>query len=49
MTKTYIGATQMSSANKRVLQYAVETTNGVTPTPFARKTIPYSGTTLTQK
>lgn len=36
----------MSSANKKVLQYAVETTSGVTPTPFDRKTIPYSGDTL---
>lgn len=38
----------MSSGAKQLLQYAEETVNGVTPTPFARKVLPFTTVSLDQ-
>lgn len=38
----------MSSGARQILQIAEETVNGVTPTPFDRVTLPFTGVTLDQ-
>ena len=38
----------MSSGARQIVQYAVETVNGTTPIPFARKTLPFVDTSLDQ-
>lgn len=38
----------MSSGSRQIVQVALETVNGTTPTPFARKTIPFVDTSLDQ-
>lgn len=38
----------MSSGARQTLQYAIETTNGTTPSPFARTALPFTSTSLDQ-